>query len=202
MIPRGRTPDHRGPKLGDGAGGTSERPAAKEVDPVIRDAGGLVTDIRLTPAGTDVSAGQGDLYDLGAASKLSIGRYTIVRQGAASPTADPLGALTYLDFDIYENTAGVFVAVSSPMFETEGGTATDDAADTDVRATDATMVAVADATLDGTGSDSRATVFVATAADVTDAAAWTAPATLVQGNVYLLDAVAAATHVFEIRRRD
>jgi hypothetical protein len=194
------TPGRRGPDLSDGAGGTSDRPVSRTSDPVLRDVGHKTEMIRLIPAGTDVSAGEGVFYDVGKVDKLSVGRYRLTRQTAASATAEPLGDFAYLDFDIYENTAGVFVAVTSPMFETEGGTATNDAADTDVQATDATLVAVADATLDGAGSDSRVTVFVATAADVTDAAAWTAAATLVQGNLYILDAEEADDHVFTITR--
>ena len=195
------TPRRRGPKLGDALGGTSERPAARERDRVLRVPGHRTEDIRLTPAGTDVTAGdEAKWYDVGNVDKLSVGRYRLTSQTAASATAEPLSDYAYLDFDIYEETAGVFVAVTSPIFSTEGGTATSDADDTDVQATDATLIAVADAALDGAGSDSRVTVFVATAADVTDAAAWTAAAVLVQGNLYVLDAEEADDHVFTLQR--
>jgi len=191
------TPARRGPALSDGLGGSSERPAAREKDPVLRVVGHRTEDIRLTPPGTDVTAGdEAVLYDFGAPDKLSVGRYLLTRQGAASATAEPLGAMEHVEFQIFENSAGVFQAVT--VLSDEGGTAGSDA--DDPSASDTTMTAVADATLDGAGSDSRATVFVATSADVTDAAAWTAGVTLVQGNLYLLDAVAAATHVFTITR--
>lgn len=191
------TPLRRGPILSDGLGGTSERPAARVEDPVLRVVGHRTEDIRLTPTGTDVTGGEGKLYDFGAPDKLSVGRYLLTRQGAASATAEPLGAVEYVEFEIFENTAGVFQAVT--ILSDEGGTATNDA--DDPSASDTTMTAVADAALDGATSDSRATVFVATAADVTDAAAWSpGAATLVAGRLYLLDAVAAATHVFTITR--
>lgn len=191
------TPARRGPALPDGLGGASERVSAREKDPVLRVVGHRTEDIRLTPTGTDVTAGdEAVLYDFGAPDKLSVGRYLLTRQGAASATAEPLGAMAYVEFQIIESAAGVFQALT--VTSDEGGTATNDA--DDPSASDTTMTAVADATLDGSGSDSRATVFVATSADVTDAAAWTAGVTLVQGGLYLLNAVAAATHVFTITR--
>lgn len=195
-IVKGFTPSQRGPSLKDGTGGTSERPAARERSPILRNPDYVETDIRLTPTGTDVSTGVGALYDFGPVDQKSIGMYRGFRQGAASTTADPLGDREYVEFEIKEQTAGVFQAVG--LLGDEGGTAIDDA--DDPQASDATMAAVADAELNATASDSRATFFVATSADVTDAAAWTAPATLVEGHLYLLDAVAAATHVFDVQR--
>lgn len=184
------TPARRGPSLGDGAGGTSERPAARERDPVLRDVGHKTEDIRLIPAGTDVSAGNGVFYDVGKVDQLSVGRYRVTRQTAASATAEPLSDYAFCDFDIIESTAGVFTAVVTSITTTDGATLQEDA----------TITAVADAALDGAGSDSRATIFVATSADVTDAAAWTAAATLTQGNLYILDAEEADDHVFTITR--
>jgi len=190
------TPQRRGPSLPDGLGGSSERPAARVRDRVLRVVGHRTEDIRLTPTGTDVSAGVGRLYGIGHVDRVSVGSYIVTRQGAASATAEPLGDIEHVEFFIKEQTAGVFQAFT--RLDDEGGTATNDA--DDASASDATMAAVADAALDGAGSDSRATVFIATAADVTDAAAWTAPAVLIQGHAYLLDAVAAATHVFTMTR--
>jgi hypothetical protein len=196
------TPKRRGPALGDAAGGTSERIAKRERDRVLRVPGHRTEDIRLTPLGTDVTTGDDPaLYDVGNVDRLSVGRYRLTRQTAASGTAEPLSDYAYLDFDIYEETAGVFLAVTSPIFSTEGGTATSDDDDTDVLGVDATMVAVADAALDGADSDSRVTVFVATSADVTDAAAWTVEAkVLVEGNLYVMDAEEADDHVFTLQR--
>lgn len=192
-IPRGFTPSQRGPALGD------ERPndGARTASPVLRNVSYKETDIRLTPAGTDVSAGEGDLYDFGPVNKDSIGRYVASYQDAASATADGLGAVIAMEFNIQEASAGVFTATM--VSDLEGGTATDDADDN--RQTNATLQALADAALDGAGPDSQATYFVATAADVTDAAAWTAAAVLVLGNLYVLDAHAATTRVHEVQRR-
>lgn len=193
------TPKRRGPYLGDGAGGTSERKAARERDPVLREVGWRTEDIRLTPDGTDVTAaGKSSwIYDFGPVDQMSVGRYLITRQGAASPTAEPLGAMAWAIFDIVEASAGVFTAVTPT--EAEGGNASDDAADTQASPS-AAMIAVADATLDGSGSDSRATITVVTSADVTDASNWTTPTVLNQGHLILIDAVAAATHVFTVTR--
>lgn len=192
----GFTPDQRGPALGD------ERPhsGARQRSPVLEHAGYKEANIRLTPTSTDVSTGTPavtGLYDFGAVDQQCIGRYIGQYQDAASATADGLGAIISCEFDIREQTAGVFQAVV--ITDLEGGTATSDADDS--RQTDATLTAVADATLDGAGSDTRATYFVATADDVTDAAAWTSTAaTLVQGHLYLLDAHAVSTRVHSLKR--
>jgi hypothetical protein len=201
-IIKGFTPSMRGPSIGDGLGGNSERPSAREADPVLRNPGWITTDIRLSPTSTDVSTGTpavAGLYDFGMVTQEARGQYVAMRQGAASATADPLGARVYTEFDILEASAGVFTATTRVIDELDvAGTGT---SNDNLRQTDVTLIAVADAELDGANSDSRATIFVATAADVTDAAAWTATdADLVQGHLYLLDAVAAGTHVFEIER--
>jgi hypothetical protein len=143
--------------------------------------------IYLTGA-TDVDAGASGIYDLGKVDKKSVGLYRLVEQGAASVTAEPLGTQLNLEFELVEASAGVFTVAEAAVVGPVD------------RATDTTVVAVADAVLDGAGSDSRVTVFVATAADVTDAAAWTAAKTLKVGHLYILDALAAAVHVFKIRR--
>ena len=188
------TPQRRGPSLRDGAGGTSERSEARERDPVLRNVGAKVEDIRSLGI-VDVTLGTTPFYDLGRVDQFSVGRYTCTRQGTASSTAEPLGATVHCEYMIRESAAGVFQAVTRT--DDEGGTATSDA--DDPSASDTTITAVADATLDGAGSDSRSTIFVATAADVTDAAAWTAGKTLVLGNLYILDAL-AANHVHTVTR--
>lgn len=194
-VIKGHTPNERGPRLGDGAGGTSERPSLKEADPVMRSKGYETTDIRLTATGTDVSAGEGDLYNFGLCNPESVGRYTAIHQGAASATADPLGTVAHCDFMLSESTAGVFIV--APVSDLEGGTATDDANDT--RQSAATYTAVTDPDVSGAGSDSRATLFVARSDEVTDmpAAGYATPAV---GDLVLLDATSAATRVHTVRR--
>lgn len=197
-IVKGFTPNQRGPKLGDAAGGTSERPAAQEVDPVLRNPGWVTKDIRLTPTGTDVTTSVGALYDFGKVDSLAIGQYMLTWQGAATATAVGLGTVGHMEFFVKEETAAVFQAVH--RMDKEGGSADADADDPSYDVA-ATLQALADAALDGAGCDSKATVFVATATDVINAAAWTTAVTLVAGHLYLLDALAAATHVFSVQRR-
>jgi len=107
-VVKGFTPDHRGPLLRDGAGGTSERPAARQRDPVLENIGWVTKDIRLTAGGTDQSAGESAFYNFGRVDQDSIGRYLFKAQSAASATADPLGASEYITVEIRETTAGVF----------------------------------------------------------------------------------------------
>lgn len=200
------TPRRRGPSLLDGAGGSSERISARERDRALRVPGHKTEDIRLTPAGTDVSGGEAAVYNVGAVDKLSVGRYRLTRQTAASATAEPLSDYAFMDFDIYEESAGVFLAVPSPIHSTEGGTATNDADDTDVQRTDATIDAVTDPDISGTGSDSRCTVFVARAADVTDlaaagiAAGSESSSVIAVGDLIIMDAEEADDHVFTLQR--
>ena len=107
-IVKGFTPDHRGPLLRDGTGGTSERPAARQRDPVLENVGWQTKDIRLTAGGTDQSAGNSAFYNFGQVDQASVGRYLFKAQSAASATADPLGASEYITLEIRETTAGVF----------------------------------------------------------------------------------------------
>lgn len=193
------TPDRRGPSLMDGAGGTSERASARERDPALRNVGHKTEMIRLTPGGTDVSGGDAAVYNLGGVDLYSVGRYRVTRQTAASATDEPLSDYAYCDFEIFENTAGVFLA--SQYVNLEGGTATDDANDTDQ--TDATIIAVTDPDVAGATSDSRATIFVADAAAVTELAAATVTqgsAVIAVGDLILMDAEEADDHVFTVTR--
>jgi hypothetical protein len=102
------TPARRGPDLGDGAGGTSDRPAVRERDPVLRNVGWRTEDIRLTAGGTDMSAGNAAVYNFGQVDKMSVGRYLFRGQSAASATAEPLGAVEFHELEIREESAGVF----------------------------------------------------------------------------------------------
>ena len=172
------------PLLGD------ERPANRRN---LLASGTSVEKINLTSATTDVTAGTAGLADLGAVSKDARGVYRASYQVTTS--GDGLGAWNYADFVVYENTAGVYLTAAQA--ETEGGTATDDAADT--RASAATFITAA-ATLNGSTSDSKATIFVATATNVGHAASWTAGKVLKAGNVYILDALSAASRTWKIER--
>lgn len=188
---RGSTPQHRGPVLGD------ERPAQR--DRALRDIGAITNLIRLTPTGTDVSGGEGAFYNFGPVDKSNVGRYRCVRQTAASATADPLADYGYVDFDIIEASAGVFTATVTGIFSVEGGTATNDAADTDTLQSAAILTTAIDPDIGGTGSDSRATIFVADADAVSEGAS-AGYAGWAVGDLILLDAQEADDHVFSLQR--
>jgi hypothetical protein len=99
----GFTPSQRGPALGD------ERPASgRQRDPVLSTKGWKTSDIRLTAGGTDMSAGNAHVYNFGLVSQDSVGRYMLTAQSAASATADPLGAVEWIELEIREESAGVF----------------------------------------------------------------------------------------------
>ena len=102
------TPARRGPAIGDGAGGSSERKSARQRDRVLEVVGHRTEDIRLTAGGTDVSAGESAAYNFGLCDKASVGRYLFKAQSAASATAEPLGA------DV-ENPVGGFVKILSSI---------------------------------------------------------------------------------------
>lgn len=198
LFPKGNTPSSRGPRLGDGAGGTSERPSLKEADVTMRDFGSLTSDVRLTATGTDVSAGEGDLYNFGQVTKASLGRYLAQSQAAASAEADALGAVAHCDFQINEASAGVFTAVV--LSDLEGGTAVDDADDT--RQSSAAYTAVADPDVAGVASDSRATIFVADADAVSELAAAGYADEVNVGDLVLLEASAAGVRSHRMHRFD
>jgi len=176
------------PLLGD------ERPADRRN---LLASGTSVEKINLTSATNDVTLGTAGLADLGAVSKDARGVYRVSYQGTTS--GDGLGAWNYSDFVIYENTAGVYLTAAQAIDSSEAGSATGDADDADLRASVDTTVFGA-ATLNGSGPDSKATVFVATATNVTHAAAWGAGKVLKAGNVYILDALSAASRTWKIER--
>jgi hypothetical protein len=125
----------------------------------------------------DVTDGDSFVYDFGKVTQHSIGRYRLTSQVVVAGS-EPVGARIYVDFDLWEASAGVFDVGESVVVgpvDMASGT---------------TMVAVEDAALDGATPDNETTVFVANAADVTDAAAWTSPVTLTEGNLYLVHGIA------------
>lgn len=182
----------RGPWLGSATGwkadegaGTSERPTARVAADPLSNVG---TTHQCEGLGVvDVTAGTSYIYDFGEVSQKSIGRYRLTSQVVVAG-AEPLSARIYVDFDLWEESAGVF----------DVGESVDAAGNLQ---TNTTMAAVEDAALDGATPDSESTVFVANAADVTDAAAWTAPIVLKLGHLYLLHAIATRNR-FVLKRID
>jgi len=152
--------------------------------------------IRLLPGGADVSGGDAHVYDFGGCDKMSVGRYRLTRQTAASTTAEPLSDYTHCEFDIIEVTAGVFTATV---------TLTIDDNDPDIVSaqTNGTILTAVDPDIAGATSDTRATVFVADAAAVTELAAAgveSGSAVIAVGDLVLMDAEEASNHVFTMRR--
>ena len=197
------TPSRRGPALPDAAGGTSERPVARTQDPVMRVVGAVTKEIRLTPTGTDADAGEGASYVLGQAGAGAVGRYRVSRQGAASATAKPLGAVTWMEFEVREDTAGVYKVDWASQYD--GLVAIEDTvSNVGHGALDATLLGDAD-TLDFSASasaDSALAVIILTSTQATDLlAAGVADGTVgVEGDLIMYDTSSAATKVYTVTR--
>ncbi len=195
------TPARRGPALQDGTGGASDRKSTREPDPVLRNVGHRTEDIRLTPTGTDTSAGEGALYNFGAPDINSVGRYRMALQPAASATAEPLGAMNYIEFEIREQTAGVFNVDFRRHFDALVVAEDQTQEMSDLVA--ATLLSDADTPdFSAANADSATSVFVATAAQVTDlaAAGLAQGVTPVAGDLCVYDARAASTRVYSCTR--
>lgn len=152
------------------------------------------TKVRLLPTGVDVSAGQGRMYNLGKITRDGVGTYDMIVQDVDATSSQPEGEPSWLQFRVYESASevGVFIAVG-----------VEDAAGDDLQDNNNVAVAaVTDPDISGAGSDSRVTVFVARADDVTDAAALTPPVqpALVVGDLVILDASEAVNHEIRINR--
>lgn len=169
-------------------------------DRVMRYAGHTTAEIFFDVPGTDVSAGHGQIYDVGVVTPQAVGRYLVEYQAAADADSPPLGTLHQAVFDLYEQTAGVYLTRIVTFDETEGGTATNDAADTTMNFSDGGAFLAGAVALNGADADAQVTVFVATATNVTHAAAWTAPAVLEVGHLYIMDALSDASRKFKITR--
>lgn len=196
------TPARRGPSLGDATGGTSERPASRTEDPVQRNVGWRTEDVRLTAGGTDADGGHSALYNLGPAGKKSVGIYRVTSQGAASATAEPLGAITWARFEVREQTAGVFNVAWTYGYD--GLIAAEDATQDESNIPVANRKDDADA-LDWSASasaDDAVAIIVVTSTQATDIAA----AGLTQGiapsagDLCLVDTRGASTRVYTITR--
>lgn len=159
------TPTRRGPSLRDGAGGTSERHAARERDPVLRNVGAKTSDIRLTATGTDQSSGAGAMYNFGRVDHGSVGRYQMSAQSATG-TGEPLGAVEFLEVDILETTAGVFDVTR--VVQLEGLAGPQDASQTRTNIADAVLNMAGGTDFDGAAGDSDVSILVVDATQATD----------------------------------
>lgn len=163
-------------------------------DAVLRGPIGHTTgNIRLTPTAATVAGSAS--YNFGKMDDRAIGSYRLEWQGAASATAEALGAINYVEFCIYENTAGVYLAKILQVGDADGGLTASGHMRTDatlalIPATSAT--AVANATIALLVIDSTAK----TALD----AVTLQPVTTAVGDLVLNDASAASTRVFSLTR--
>lgn len=76
----------------------------------VLDVRGAVSEIDLTSAGDDVSAGEAALYDFGLVRPDRIGRFNLRMQALSGSPLRGIGSLAHLDFDVQETSAGVFKA--------------------------------------------------------------------------------------------
>lgn len=178
-----------------------------DVDKVLRGPMGHTTgDIRLTPSAATVVGSAS--YNFGKVTDRAIGIYRLEWQGAASATAEALGAVNRVEFMVYENTAGVYLCKIMKVADSDGGvSATADAHEV-LDAADATVfaAAIADATI---------SLCVLTSGLVTTAQTQTTGGTITVsgisasqnggdgpavGDLYLNDASATGTRVFSLTK--
>lgn len=190
------TPARRGPFLRDGAGGTSERVSAREVDPVLRNVGHLTEDIRLTAAGTDQDGGDGVFYNFGKPTRQSVGRYLFKAQSATG-AGEPLGAFEMVEAEIREATAGVFVI--DRVDQLEGLIAAQDATQTRTNLDDDDLDMDTDAvSYATTGGDGNVGIIVVTAQQETDLVA--SGYAVAQGDLIILEVRSTTQEVWSCYR--
>lgn len=175
---------------------TERRPLS---DRVLREIGSN-TVINMTATGTDVSAGLGGFYNAGKVTRDSVGRYNVEVQTLTDGV--PLGAVSMARVRIYENTAGVFLTVLDADAETEGGTAVNDADDTNLGRSGALGIRAGAFDVAGAGSDSLMTIAIADAVDVAAliAAGYAQAGNLQAQSLIVLDGLAAASHQVRMTR--
>jgi hypothetical protein len=99
--------------------GSVRRPGGLN-DAVLRGPIGHTTgDIRLTPTAATIVGSAA--YNLGKVDDRAIGTYRVEFQGAASATAEALGAINRVEFTIYEQSAGVYLAKINIAGDADGG---------------------------------------------------------------------------------
>lgn len=165
-------------------------------DPVLRGVIGHTTgDIRLTPTANTIVGSAA--YNFGRLDDRAIGTYRLEWQSAASPSAEPLGAISRMEFTIYENAPGVYLAkinrtaaVENPGTESTAFASHSHNIDDSGETVSAT--AIADDTLSLLVMDSAAITAYAGVATAEVAAA--------VGDLMLVDASATGTRVYSLTR--
>lgn len=180
--------------------GTTLRPGGLP-DDVLRGRMGHTTgNIRLTPSAATVAGSAS--YNFGKVSDRAIGTYRLEWQGAASATAEELGAINRAEFTLAESTAGVYITKVNRIGDLDGGIAADaqghqvnDAADELVMSNTA-----ADNT-NATPTNAKIYFGVVNSTDKTALDAVTLqPVATVVGDLVLNDASAASTRLFSLTK--
>lgn len=175
--------------------GSALRPNGSN-DAVLRGTIGHTTgNIRLTPSAATIVGSAA--YNFGKVNDRAIGTYRLEWQGAASPTAEPLGAIKRIEFTIYENTAGVYLAkINSTGATVNSSTDPEGFASHSHAIDDSAEVVSASAIVDNTLSllvmDSTAVTAYAGVA--------TAAVQAAVGDLMLVDATDASTRVYSLTR--
>lgn len=180
--------------------GTTLRPVGLS-DAVLRAGIGHTTgNIRLTPSAATVAGSAS--YNFGKTTDRAIGVYRLEWQGAASASAEELGAINRVEFTIFETTAGVYLTKINRVGDLDGGLSA---------ATDGHQINDAADDLVVSNSTGDATVVTPTNAKIyfgvvnsTDKTALDAvtlqPVATVVGDLVLNDASAASTRVFSLTK--
>lgn len=167
------------------APGSVLRPGG-ERDPVIREPRPITTgDIRLKATAATVAGGHG--YDFGKLDRKSVGMYEVRWQPAPVDGGPEIGAPKYGLVEVFENSAGVFLARVR--------------VDSDATGTNALQTDEADLDVSGAaGTNAKIYFAVATSAGVTATAAVPGLKNLAVGHLFLLNAASTTQLVFQVTR--
>lgn len=173
-------------------GGSALRPRGLN-DEVLRNIIGHTTgDIRLTPTAATIVGSAA--YNFGKVDDRAIGTYRLEYQGAASATAEPLGAIVRVEFTIYEQTAGVYLCKINRVGDLDGGLAA--AADGHQVNDDADAEWSASAIADNT----KALLVMDATAVTAYAGVATAEIVAAVGDLVLFDGSATGTRVYSLTK--
>jgi hypothetical protein len=172
--------------------GSTRRPRGLN-DAVLRGKIGHTTgNIRLTPTAATIVGSAA--YNFGKIDDRAIGTYRLEYQGAASATAEALGAIVRVEFTIYENTAGVYLCKINRVGDADGGLAA--AADGHQVNDDADAEWSATAVADNT----KALLVVDAAAVTAYDGVATAEVDIAVGDLLLFDGSDTGTRVYSLTR--
>lgn len=166
-------------------------------DEVLRGRIGHTTgEIRLTPTAATIVGSAA--YNLGKMDDRAIGTYRVEYQAAASATAEALGAIKRIEFTIYENTAGVYLA----KINTTQSLVLAAVADSDYAAHAHSIndEAVGEWSATAVADNTKALLVVDAAAVTAYSGVATADVGIAVGDLLLFDGKAATTRVYSVTR--